>query len=211
MNCRCLSVVVFLVLTAPASPANAQSEGRFAIGGEVGVNGASDPDVHASKDIRLLWRFGHSKTGWGWHWGLNWYATDVDRTIGGGDVALGELNIRPVMVGYGYTHVFGRTAVTASALGGLALTSLSLTPVANDAYRDRLGARLVSSDSAMTPVARPGVSVWYDINKKFGLHVGAGYMIARPRVTVKSTLGDDKRGVRADMVSVKVGLAYSVF
>ena len=46
---------------------------------------------------------------------------------------------------------------------------------------------------------------------RLGLHIDTGYMIARPRVTVKSTLGEDTRVVRADMLSVRVGLAYSVF
>ena len=53
--------------------------------------------------------------------------------------------------------------------------------------------------------------MWYDMNQKVGLHVSTGYMIARPHVTVTSTAGEDKRPVRADMIGLKVGLAYSIF
>jgi hypothetical protein len=41
--------------------------------------------------------------------------------------------------------------------------------------------------------------------------VGVHYMMARPEVTVRSSLGSDRRTVRADMFQMKVGLAYSVF
>jgi hypothetical protein len=66
-------------------------------------------------------------------------------------------------------------------------------------------------DSGTTWALRPGVGVWYDINNKIGLHVGVQYMIARPEVTVTSSLGADRRTARADMFQMKVGLAYSVF
>ena len=51
----------------------------------------------------------------------------------------------------------------------------------------------------------------YDVSKKIGLHGSVGYMVARPQVTVSSTLGDDKRRVRADMWQLKIGMAYSIF
>jgi hypothetical protein len=43
--------------------------------------------------------------------------------------------------------------------------------------------------------------------KKIGLHVSTGYMIARPHVTVSSSIGDDRQRARADMLQMKVGLA----
>ena len=139
------------------------------------------------------------------------YETQIDRSVGGQTVELGELHVKPVMAGYGYTRNIGRYSVTAALLGGLAHSSVKLTPAANDLYRDLLGARSVDVDSGWPLVLRPELSMWYDINKKIGLHVSTGYMIARPHVTVTGTLGDDKRRVSADMLGVKVGLAYSIF
>ena len=62
----------------------------------------------ASSVPGLLWRFGTSKGGWGFHWGLNWYAVKLERPIGGTAIELGELHVRPVMAGYGYTHLIRR-------------------------------------------------------------------------------------------------------
>ena len=39
----------------------------------------------------------------------------------------------------------------------------------------------------------------------------AGYMVARPHVTVNSSLGADRRTIRADQFIVKLGMAYSIF
>jgi hypothetical protein len=211
MRCRRIPIIAALVLGAAMRTASAQTEGSFSLGAEGGLKMAPDSAATANPSIGLLWRFGHPKTGWGWAWGLSWYNTDIERSVGGSTVDFGKLRIRPFMAGYRYTYVIGRTAITAKVLGGPAWTSISLSPLAADAYIDRLGARSVQADSAMAWVTRPGVDVWYDLNKKFGLHFNTGYVIARPNVTVTSTLGDDKRRVRADVFTFKVGLAYSVF
>lgn len=203
-------MLVALNLGAPHA-ASAQTGGKLALGADVSTRVSRNDDASGHVGVGLLWRFGHAKSGWGWHWGLNWYSTDLDRSIGGAAIDLGELHVRPVMAGYGYTHLFGRTAITATALAGYAYSSMSLTPAATAAFRDRLGAQSVSVDAANTLVFKPEVSAWYDINRKFGLKVSGGYMVARPRVTVRSTLGEDRRTVRADMLMLKAGVVYSIF
>ena len=79
------------------------------------------------------------------------------------------------------------------------------------AVAGRSGARSVSADVSNTLVAKPEVGVWIDLNRKVGLHLNAGYMIARPSMTVSSSLGDDVRRLRADMFIITVGAVYSIF
>ena len=205
------TLVCGLLLVSISATADAQTEGKFAFGADFALKIPGGPDAHGSEGIGLLWRFGHGKEGFGFHWGFNWYETQIDRSVAGRDIGLGELHVKPVMAGYGYTHNIGRYSITAAVLGGIAYSSVSLAPGASDAYRDLLGANSVDVDSGWPFVLRPELSMWYDINKKLGLHISSGYMIARPHVTVTSTLGEDKRRVSADMFGVKVGLAYSIF
>jgi hypothetical protein len=208
---RILVPFVLLTVLGLSRSAFAQSEGTFALGGNFALRLPADRDaVDGRQGVGLLWRFGHGKTGWGWHWGLSWYSADVDGPVGLG-TEIGELHVRPVMAGYGYTRVMRRTTVTADLIAGYALTTMSLTPEAENAYRDRLGARSVTVDASNTLTAKPEVSVWYDLGKKVGLNVSAGYMIARPTVTVRSSLGVDERRVRADMFMVQIGAVYSIF
>jgi outer membrane protein with beta-barrel domain len=210
MFARAGLLVVALSFAAPHA-VWAQTEGKFALGGQVSKRASTGPDAHGHLGIGLVWRIGHSKTGFGWDFALNWFSADVDRSIGGIDTDLGEVQIRPIMAGYGYTHVIGKTAVSAKALAGYAFSSATLSSQANDAYRDRLGARAVTIDASNTIVLKPELGVWHDLSKKMGLRASVGYMVARPQIVVASTLGEDKRRVNADMLMFKVGLVYSVF
>ena len=202
-------LVVLMALVAPA--ARAQSEGRFALGASITAPAPTDSDVRGESQPGLLWRIGHDTPGWGWQMGLTWFATNADRQVGSGSLDLGEIKVRPFMAGYGYSWVMGRTTIIADGLAGYALTSITMTPAESDAYGARIGAGSVAANVSNAFVAKPEVSFWYDASKKVGLNVTAGYIVARPNVTVSSTAGQDRRRVHADVFVVTVGAVYSIF
>ena len=155
---------------------------------------------------------GHGREGWGWKYGLNWYSAELERQLEGASQDFGHLRIRPLLGGYGYTHIAGRTFVSTSLMGGYAFTSFrrrSSYDAVLRANRDVVGE--IDSSSSNTFVLRPEASLWYDINKKLGLNVNGGYIIARPEVTVTSSLGQDRQRIRADMFTLRAGLVYSIF
>jgi hypothetical protein len=208
MRCAVLAAAITLAATADAF---AQSEGKFAIGAQLSTRTAVGPENHGHAGVSLLWRFGQSKTGWGWHYGFNWFGTDLSRTIGGPNTEFGKLRVRPLMGGYGYTRVFGRTAVTGKLMAGYAFSSMKLSDEAVDAYRTRMGAQAITVKASNAVVVIPEINVWYNVNEKIGIRVSGGYVIARPDVTVTSTAGVDKRRVKADNVTFKIGMVYSIF
>src|SRR5205823_5883443 len=123
--------------------------------------------AHAELGPGILWRVGHGREGWGFHWGLNWYAVIVDRSIGGVTTEMGDLHVRPLMAGYGYTYaVTRRLNVTADVLGGYAIGSITLAPAAVAAYQYRTGARAIDASASNTFVLKPEIGVWYDLNRK---------------------------------------------
>jgi predicted porin len=210
-----LSLLTFSI-AAIASGAGAQTDNRFAIGAEFKIRTSDHATMEDAAQAQLgpglLWRFGHGREGWGFHWGLNWYAVNLERSIGGMTTELGELHVRPFMAGYGYTYAVNRrTNVTADILAGYAIGSIGLSPTAIAAYQNRIGAQSVDASSSNTLVLKPEIGVWYDLNRKFGLNVNVGYMIARPEVEVTSSAGTDRRTARADQFSIKVGLVYAIF
>lgn len=206
-------LVLAVVLLAASARVQAQSAGYVAVGGAIGTRLATSSTVAGDLlGVGLLWRLGHSKEGFGWDWELNWFASNVDHSLGSPPVfALGELHIRPFMAGYGYTHLIGPTAIEGCVLGGYAFDSFETAPAAAGVYHDRLGADSLSTAAANTFVVKPEVSVWHDLSPKVGVNVTAGYMIARPTLTVSTTLGAERQRVRADMFMLKMGLVYSVF
>jgi hypothetical protein len=209
VTCQRAALTALLVLLG--SGVQAQSDNRLAVGGNFSVRGLTDESARGHDGIGLLWRFGEGKTGWGWDWALNWYDADIRQPVGGRTVELGELHIRPIMAGYGYSYRRSRQLFTASLIAGYAFASLSLAPEATDAYYDRLGARSLSLKTSNPFVVRPAFSFWHDLSEKVGLNVSVAFLVARPRVTISSTLGDDERRIRADTFQLKMGLAYSIF
>lgn len=205
-------ILACVLICGLGTHAAAQSSGRIAIGASVSSKQAADPDARGKTGISFLWRLGQGGEGWGWKYGTNWYSASLERDLGGTEEDFGDLRVRPFMGGYGYSHRFGRRVkVSAGVLGGYAITSFSMRPTFNDAYRDQLGAETVSARASNTFVIKPDVSAWIDVNRKIGINIGAGYMVARPTVTVSSSLGEDRRRVRADTLMLKVGAVYSIF
>ena len=206
--------IATLLLAAVAVPgAYAQTEDhKFALGGDFMLRVVPAEQTHSRNTWGLLWRFGPSKTGWGWAYGLNWFATDVDQSVAGLETRLGVMHVRPIMVGYGYTRVLNtRTAVHAKVLGGYAFSTFDTEPAAVDVYRDRLGAREVDVSAGNAFAVKPEVGAWFDVSRKIGVTVTAGYMIARPKITVTSSLGSDERRIHADMFMLRLGAVYKIF
>jgi hypothetical protein len=202
---------VVIALTC-ARAAGAQTENTIAIGLAVSSRSAPEPGSAPDRGIGFTWRIGHSKTGWGWQYGLGWYATELQEPVAASQpTAFGELKIRPFVGGYGYTRVVGRTAVTAKLMGGYAFNSFELHPTFDDQYRRVLGAATIRTDVSNGFVLKPEVSAWIDLGRKIGLQLGAGYTVARPEVTVSSTLGTDRRQINADVITLRVGVVYSIF
>jgi hypothetical protein len=207
--------LALVIAAATAAPAAAQTETRFAFGADFLVAASTHTSTQdrasAVFTVEPLWRFGDFEAGWGPKFGLNWYAVDIERPVGGTATTLGEVHIRPIMGGYGYTWLRGRNAISTGVLAGYAFSSMSLADNTAAAYQSRVGVGITDADASNTFVVRPEIDFWHDINHLFGLNVNIGYMIARPDVTITTTTGIDKRTARADQFQVRVGVVYSIF
>lgn len=211
---RLLAIVLALLVGFGARDAVAQSkpkERRIALGATISTKVPSG-DEPASISLRPSFWLGQTSQGWHWKYGLNWYSTELDWAVGNQSTDGGKLNIRPLMVGYGYSHVVGRTTVTAKVLGGYAFTSFSLHPSTVAAYRLNPGVTSVDTAASNTMVLKPEISAWIDLGHKLGLNMSTGYMVARPEVTARTSAGMDRRErIRADRLSIKIGVGYTVF
>lgn len=156
-------------------------------------------------------RIGRGCTGWGLQTGLGWFSADLEQPLGSTVAGFGELKIRPVMAGYGYSRAFGPAVVTGKLMVGYAVNGFEIRPSYEDGYRALLDAQSVTTDVSNTFVLKPEVTSWIEVGPKVSLNVSMGYAIARPEITVSSSLGQDRRPIRADMFSVTVGAVYRLF
>jgi hypothetical protein len=211
MRQRLCALTGLVVALTCAQAADAQTQNRVAVGLALSSRPTLQDESAGHTSVGFTWRIGHSKTGWAWQYGLGWYATDLEQPVAAEPTAFGELKIRPFVGGYGYTRVLGRTAVTAKLMGGFAFNSFELHPTFDDQYRRLLGARTVSADVSNGFVLKPEVSGWIDLSRKMGLQLSLAYTVARPEVTLSSTLGSDTRHINADVFTLRVGAVYSIF
>ena len=205
--------LIWLALLGVLIPAEllAQTKGRVAVGASMSSKLAAHSDSDGETNVGFLFRLGQGHDGWGWKYGLNWYSTEIERVAGDVRLTFGELHIRPILVGYGYTRTFKQVKVSANLLGGYAFTSFAVRDDFDLQYRTTHTVGSIDTETSNVLILRPEVSAWRDLNEKLGLNVSIGYIVARPDVTVISAAGRDRRGVNADMFTFKVGLVYSIF
>jgi len=183
-----------------------------AVGAAFTFRAALADEAHGDSGYGIRWRFGHSDTGWGWHYGLGWYAANLDRVVAGHSVSFGELKVRPIVGGYGYTRALTRrTAVTADVVGGFAFSAFETSAEGETALREAGAPSTDVHTGLFTPVIKPEVGFWYDLGRSVGLGVNVGYTIVRPRVTFSTRFGQESMRARADCISISVGAVYRIF
>jgi hypothetical protein len=207
-----VALSVPLAIFAAPNAAAGQEQNAVAVGGGFTFRAASSDEAHGDSGFGIRWRFGHSDTGWGWHYGLGWYAANLDRLVAGRRVSFGELKVRPIVAGYGYTRALTRrTAVTADIVGGIALSAFDASADGKTALREAGAPSTDIHTGLFTPVVKPEVGFWYDLGHRVGLGVNVGYTIARPRVTFSTRVGQESLRARADCLSVGLGIVYRIF
>lgn len=195
-----------------AASVSAQTDSRLAVGASVTTRVATSEEAGSGAAVNFEWRIGHAIAGWGPQLSLfSWFDTDVQRPIGAGTIDPGHIRIRPLLAGYGYTWVRRRTAITADVVGGYSLNSFRLDSAALAEYERLLGASGIESEATNAWAIKPEVQAWYDINTRFGLKLNGGYLIARPSLVLRSSLGEVVVPVHADTFLITAGLVYSLF
>jgi hypothetical protein len=209
------SLVAFLTIAilGLGSTASAQADSKkdVSVGVSVGQKLGPSDDTKGHLNPGFLFRIGHGHDGWGLEYGLGWYSAVLQQSIGNVPTEFGELHVRPFMVGYGYSRKIAKTRLSAKLLGGYSFNSFKLRPTFDEAYRRFHEADGVATDVSNTFVLKPEVSAWTDIARRLAVNVSVGYVVARPEVTVRSSIGSDTRHIHADVTVLKVGLVYTVF
>ena len=207
----CLALLLPLLgVVGSTAPAWAQTGKTIAVGGGVAHYRPVADDAHDSTGFAFVYRLGRPE-GWRPAIGLNWFNTRFDTPAAGETVELGQLRVRPVMGGYGYTVRRGRFAATGSAVGGVAFNSFKEADAVRLAYAEALDRTLLRITAGNSLAARGEVSLWWDLNERLGLLGVVGYVVARPEISIVTNVGTEERRLKADSLKLQIGLAYGIF
>jgi BON domain-containing protein len=166
--------------------------------------GWSRPRVNALGEevsVGPLARLGSGR-GFGPAIAFNWFRTSLGGGSRGQDV-ISSINVRPIMIGLGYTFGPNRISVSPSLVAGVAFNSLS---VPDTGAADRIAVGVGHS-----LVWRPGVSVWFDLNRHIALNMSVGHVVTGLRVTFLEDGRLVKQSVSGDTTTVHAGIAYKLF
>lgn len=133
---------------------------------------------------------------------FNWFTFDYysgpDRTR-----RLATVNVRPVMAGLGYRVAGPRLSAEFSLVGGVSFNGLR--PV------EETGGSRVPLRADRSLAWRPGVSIWYDLNRHVAFNAFFGYVVVRPSVLYLEGGRTETRTLRADTMLFTGGIAYKLF
>lgn len=203
---------VVIIMLASAWDARGQTDSRLAVGASITANLLPSSGTDGSANVGFELRIGHERPGWGPQTSLfGWFDTGIHQPVATRTVDFGNLRMRPIMAGYGYTWIRGRASLTADVVGGYSLNSFELDSTAVAEYAQRLGASRINSEATNALALKPEIQVWFDLNRRLGLKLNGGYLISRPSIIITSSLGEDVRPLRTDAVLITAGVVYSLF
>jgi hypothetical protein len=184
-------------------------KGRFLVGATFGSVATVDQDLGTQYRVSPFFRWNSRRSGWGPSFGLSWFTADLRAPVDGRAVRIGDVKIRPVMAGIGYTVMRGRLRTTYGVVTGYAFNDARIdTPL-------RPGvAASVSIGNAWA--LQPKVDLTYAVTKRVALLGTAGYVFSNPNVSV--TVTEDglpayhsSDHVRSDSFVLRVGAAVAIF
>lgn len=184
-------------------------KGRFLVGVNL-THGLTPEDYVGSRwSISPFFRNTPRRVGWGPSFGLNWFTGDIDVMVDGVRTTIGEVKVRPIMLGIGYTLDGGRARTTVSLVGGYAFTDARVTA----ALPEGTTASISITDAW---VVRPNLGVTVALTKRLALVGSIGYIYTNPTITANvtrlgRTAGSVSGAYRADYVNITVGTAVSIF
>ena len=205
-----VAILAAAAVAVAAPPAWAQNDSSVVLGVAVSTYYPSNPNVHDPVGIGLIGRL-RRPSGIGATVGLDWFDAEVRSDVGGQQVQLGDVRLRPLMVGVSYTRQYAKFALSASVVGGWSFNSMRGSDAAAAAYRDRFGAPDASFHASNCLAWRPDASLWFELGNHFGAMVSLSYMGVRPTIVTSSRLGRREERVDVGAPMLTFAIAYGVF
>jgi hypothetical protein len=196
-----------VIATNASAQVIANTAKRAGIGGSFGGIFPFDDDVTVGSAYGV--NFGLAPApGFGPTIGFGWYTGDLTLSGVTGDREVGDLRVRPLMAGVGYTWVKGKLATGVSINAGISFNSIKL----NDQYRTFFGPGTeVRVDASNSFAVRPQLRFEYAVAKKVGVYTSLGYFFTEFNNVIETPVGRFENEWDASSFNLFVGLMVYPF
>ena len=200
-------VLVCALLTCVMTATNASAQMITNIAKRAGIGGSAGGIFPFDDDVSVGSAFGVNAglapaPGFGPTIGFGWYTGDLTLSGISGDREVGDLRVRPLMAGVGYTWVKGKLATGVSINAGISFNSIKL----NDQYRNFFGPGTeVSIDASNSFAARPQLRFEYAVARKVGIYTSLGYFFTKFNNVIETPVGRLENEWDASSFNIFVG------
>ncbi len=138
------------------------------------------------------------------------YSTAISGQVLGQSMEIGDVRLRPLLVGVEYKMPRGKWTWAVGGTAGLSINRLDTATVFRNRVINATGADVVT-DIHNSFAVSPRVKGWYDINRRVSFMVESSYNFSRPELTIRTSAGDLSRTLNADAFILRAGLVYGIW
>ena len=142
---------------------------------------------------------------------LSAFGSQVSSALNAGPVPIGDVKIRPLMVGFDYKMPRGKWEWSAGLAGGWAVNNIDTPGEYIERAATTAGAPDLWVDIHNSFAWGPRLKGWYDHNRRLSYLVEASYLVTRPELDIRAYGVTTTRRLNADALILKVGIAYGIF
>jgi hypothetical protein len=199
---------------AEAAQVDAQRRTRLQLGVALKqtISPGSDTDSSFKPTFVWRWRGKGSRTDdrLSPSYRLSSFSSVVHSQIGSRDLEVGNVKVRPLMVGLDYKMPRGKWNWAAGMSVGWALNKVEV-PWQMRAIAETAGTMDLWVDAHNSLVWGPRLKGWYDFDRRLSFMVESAYLITRPELDVRANGVTSTRRLNADAFIVKAGVVYGIF
>ena len=207
---RQLIAVALGVLLLTATAAFGQTAANISVGVDYGVDVPASDRVEAKRAWGIAFRLPRPG-GWSFAWDFGALESDLAHQVAGAVSSIGAMTVRPVLAGGAYTWSAGRFEASALLTGGVAFVGVDLGDEGRARLRDAFRVADVHADGGPAVTVQPKLTVWYDINQRFGLTASAAYLHLRPRLTLAHDADLEEFTINASMTRISAGVVFKIY
>jgi hypothetical protein len=200
-----------------ASNAQAEQPTRTRLQLGVSLKGTLTPGVDTANELgptfEWRWRGKGSRHDdrWALAYRLSSFGSQVWSQLGATELPVGDVKVRPLMVGVDYNMPRGKWQWAAGMSGGWAINAINTPAEYAERATNVAGASDLWVDVHNSFVWGPHLKGWYDHDRRLSYTVEAAYLVTRPELDVRANGFTATRPMKADALILKAGIVYGIF
>jgi hypothetical protein len=201
--------------TAAQSPEPGTSRTRLQLGVSLKQTFTPGIDTGSSLKPTFVWRWrgkgSRTDDRWAPAYRLSSFSSQVSTQMGSNELPVGDVKVRPLMLGLDYKMPRGKWNWAAGMSVGWAMNDVTTPGEYTNRVLNTVGADDLWVDVHNSLVWGPRLKGWFERDRRLSYMVEAAYLVTRPELDVRVNGVTTSRRINADALILKAGIVYGIF